>query len=335
MTVRKVRVSRAVCRPDFAPANSAQTVWTQPEKSSSKRQQSRSIHRTLTPSGPPCRVVRVEICSHRFLLWIAAGEEGVVFGRFDRKAECNNHCTGDLRAGQTLVRKSCRKLTSGICLWQLLTFLICTAGVASLVFVVGLRVSRADEKRGWMIPRRALLGLAGERSLPSGRSEKTPSSAQWMAEVPETAWEFILIHHSATQAGSVQVIHEDHRQRKDAAGNSWLGIGYHFVIGNGNGMLDGAIEPTFRWNEQLHGAHSGNAMFNSRGIGICLIGDFEKTPPSRAQMESVRELVRVLATRHGITRANLMGHEAVKATACPGKYFPLKELRMVLPESRS
>lgn len=100
-------------------------------------------------------------------------------------------------------------------------------------------------------------------------------------------------------------------------------------------MKDGAVEATFRWNEQIHGAHSGSVLFNARGIGICLIGNFEKTPPTKAQWQSVQELVKVLAFRHGITREKVVGHASVKATACPGKHFPLKELRAVIPESQS
>ena len=88
------------------------------------------------------------------------------------------------------------------------------------------------------------------------------------------------------------------------------------------------------WDEQLHGAHSGNAMFNARGIGICLIGNFEQAPPTKEQMQSVRTLVAVLATRHQIPRERIIGHAAVKATACPGKHFPLNELRQVIPETR-
>jgi hypothetical protein len=156
-----------------------------------------------------------------------------------------------------------------------------------------------------------------------------------MASVPETAWQFIVLHHSASESGSVESIHEEHRSRKDAEGNPWLGIGYHFVIGNGHGMNDGSVQPTFRWDEQIHGAHSGSAMFNTHGIGICLIGNFENTQPTKAQLQSVRDLVQALAARHRIPRKNLMGHASVKATACPGKHFPLKEIRMVIPETQS
>ncbi len=197
--------------------------------------------------------------------------------------------------------------------------------------VVNCNAMLGDDRQQWMIPGRVVLGLSTEREHPTpARSEN-----RWIANVPETAWQYIVIHHSATESGSVKSIHEEHRQRMDADGNPWLGIGYHFVIGNGDGMKDGSVEPTFRWNEQIHGAHSGHAVLNARGIGICLVGNFENARPTKAQLRSVRDLVQVLADRHGIPRDNLIGHSSVKATACPGKHFPLKEIKMAIRERSS
>ena len=184
----------------------------------------------------------------------------------------------------------------------------------------------AQETRSWMISGSAIRGLSGGLT----KTKPTNSKLSWMAEVEETDWQYIVIHHTATESGSVESIHEEHLNRRDAEGNPWLGIGYHFVIGNGQGMPDGTVRATFRWKEQIHGAHSGSEMFNARGIGICLIGNLEESPPSMAQIESLKSLVKVLAARHRITPENLMGHASVKATACPGKHFPLNEIRQVI-----
>ena len=149
----------------------------------------------------------------------------------------------------------------------------------------------------------------------------------WKPDVEEREWKYIVLHHTAADRGSVESIHETHLQRKDKNGNSWLGIGYHFVIGNGNGMGDGEVQPTFRWREQLHGAHAGNREYNQLGIGITLVGNFEKSPPTEAQMSSVIQLVAQLKKEYGISEDQIFGHADVKATACPGKYFPLEEIR--------
>ncbi len=148
----------------------------------------------------------------------------------------------------------------------------------------------------------------------------------WHPLETEHSWLYLVIHHSATNTGSVGSIHNEHRQRKDRAGNNWLGIGYHFVIGNGNGMEDGKIESTFRWKQQIHGAHSGSTAHNANGIGICLIGNFQNNAPTDNQLKAVRTLIGQLSNQYHIPARLVIGHNAVKSTDCPGKYFRLQEV---------
>src|SRR5262249_33711619 len=88
-------------------------------------------------------------------------------------------------------------------------------------------------------------------ALTAPRAEP-PLMQTFKPEAAPREWKYIVLHHTATDSGDVQSIHEAHLQNKDKNGKPWLGIGYHFVIGNGSGMGDGAIEPTFRWKEQMH-----------------------------------------------------------------------------------
>ncbi|MAT16147.1 MAG: N-acetylmuramoyl-L-alanine amidase [Planctomyces sp.] len=156
--------------------------------------------------------------------------------------------------------------------------------------------------------------------------EVSQSDNPWKPEVADREWKWIVVHHTATDRGSVESIHESHLKRRDANGNSWLGIGYHFVIGNGQGMEDGDIEPTFRWRQQLHGAHAGRAEENQQGIGICLVGNFENHPPSAAQLTAIKKLVFTLKQEYGIDSDHVVGHYDIKTTACPGKHFPIAEI---------
>jgi N-acetylmuramoyl-L-alanine amidase len=155
-------------------------------------------------------------------------------------------------------------------------------------------------------------------------------SNPWKPTVPSRDWQYLVIHHTATGAGSVESINASHLKNKDKNGNPWLGIGYHFVIGNGDGMADGAIEPTFRWRSQIQGAHAGssNKDYNERGIGICLVGNFEKSPPTPAQKRSIKLLVQTLKSDYRISSANIVGHKDIRASAteCPGKFFPMAEI---------
>ena len=157
-----------------------------------------------------------------------------------------------------------------------------------------------------------------------------PGNNPWKPTVAARDWKHIVIHHTATASGSVESIHAAHLQKKDKNGNPWLGIGYHFVIGNGDGMPDGAIEPTFRWRTQIQGAHAGssNKDYNERGIGVCLVGNFEKSPPTAAQRKSVKLLVQTLRGEYKIPSASVVGHKDIRAssTECPGKLFPMAEV---------
>jgi N-acetyl-anhydromuramyl-L-alanine amidase AmpD len=154
-----------------------------------------------------------------------------------------------------------------------------------------------------------------------------PTVNTFKPDVAPRDWKYIVLHHTATDSGDVQSINEAHLKNKDKNGKPWLGIGYHFVIGNGNGMGDGDVEPTFRWREQMHGAHAGVGEYNQQGIGIVLVGNFEKHSPSTSQLRAVKQLVPALAAEYGITGDRVIGHSDVKATECPGHHFPLSDVR--------
>jgi hypothetical protein len=174
------------------------------------------------------------------------------------------------------------------------------------------------------------------RSLPSAVRARplsqpaSPAAGSFAWEPAESSreWTSIVIHHTAADHGSVESIHEAHLKRKDKNGNPWQGIGYHFVIGNGGGMPDGEIEPTFRWRQQIQGAHAGSAEYNEQGIGIALIGNFDEGPPSASQVAAVKQLVGALKFRYHILSSKVIGHSDIKATECPGKHFPMEEVRV-------
>ncbi|MBL4883802.1 MAG: N-acetylmuramoyl-L-alanine amidase [Planctomycetaceae bacterium] len=156
--------------------------------------------------------------------------------------------------------------------------------------------------------------------------QTTPATSKanlWQPENTPRNWKYIVLHHTAASQGSVASIHQMHSQRVDSQGNPWRGIGYHFVIGNGNEMEDGKIEQTFRWIDQIEGAHAGNAKYNNAGIGVCLIGNFDQTKPTKKQLASLKKLVDILKQQYGINTQHVVPHKSVKATHCPGKYFPL------------
>lgn len=157
--------------------------------------------------------------------------------------------------------------------------------------------------------------------VPAGAGAERPTAAErtaWSVKPRLRDWRYIVIHHSATAVGSASAIDRWHREK------DWDGLGYHFVIGNGTGSPDGAVEVGFRWRQQREGAHAktdGNFM-NEHGIGICLVGDFNSTNPSPAQMRSLERLCRFLTEYCRVSPRNLRLHCDVKPTECPGRHFP-------------
>ncbi|HHT9135977.1 MAG TPA: peptidoglycan recognition protein family protein [Candidatus Wunengus sp. YC60] len=135
-------------------------------------------------------------------------------------------------------------------------------------------------------------------------------------------WRYIVIHHSATESGSAAEFDRYHREKR-----GWEnGLGYHFVIGNGNGSPDGEIEIGNRWITQIDGAHAGVEEYNHYGIGICLVGNFNQSRPTAAQMASLSELVEYLQHRCHITAENVIMHRHCRQTDCPGRNFPYYKL---------
>jgi hypothetical protein len=207
--------------------------------------------------------------------------------------------------------------------------LVFAALVMSLV-LTGCGSTEADDarlsattQRGGASTHLALATAASRRGMKSSASGD--SSDVLATGKPVRSWKSIVLHHSATETGSVESIHAQHVLRKDADGNPWLGIGYHFVIGNGRGMPDGDVQATFRWHDQLDGAHAGELNHNKNGIGICLVGDFNREPPTEAQQAALSELLNSLQSRFQIADTGVIRHSAIKPTACPGKFFDRDE----------
>jgi len=159
------------------------------------------------------------------------------------------------------------------------------------------------------------LELSGPGRTPRVRLPAGAPKA-WQAE-GYRPWRHIVIHHSATDAGSAAVFDKWHRAR------GWDELGYHFVIDNGHGGPDGRIEVSRRWTIQKWGAHCGGTPaneYNNYGIGICLVGTFSRRRPSERQLASLDRLVTCLAGAYGIAPERVIGHrDAPKAsTDCPG-----------------
>jgi LysM repeat protein len=145
---------------------------------------------------------------------------------------------------------------------------------------------------------------------------------------PRRGWTHVVIHHSATEQGSVEDMDRYHRERRRMVN----GLGYHFVIGNGQGMADGEIGIGPRWRKQLNGGHVADERQNQYSIGICLVGNFEESRPTARQLDQLEALVRYLQRRCRIPTSRVTTHTRinVRPTICPGRNFSLETFRQRL-----
>ena len=142
------------------------------------------------------------------------------------------------------------------------------------------------------------------------------------APVKRARWKFVIVHNSGTRQGSARVFDYYHRRVRRMRN----GLAYHFVIGNGTSTRDGQIEIGDRWSRQARGGHVHSDYMNNIGLGICLVGDFNRHQPTRAQLEATEELIKYLQDRCGSGRFSVRPHREVNpprwATDCPGDVFP-------------
>jgi len=89
-------------------------------------------------------------------------------------------------------------------------------------------------------------------------------------------------------------------------------VGYHFMIDYAGRVWEG--RSLAYWGAHVSGQ-------NEHNVGIVLLGNFERQRPSRAQLQSMEQLVHVVRHHYGIRRGRMYGHIDLGQTLCPGKYL--------------
>ena len=165
----------------------------------------------------------------------------------------------------------------------------------------------------------APLALASSKAAPS-RLNSSAQRAIEKAPVEPHRWKYIVIHHSGTDEGTLKSLDRYHREERHMEN----GLAYHFLIGNGNGMGDGEIAVGNRWKEQLDGGHLRSEEQNKIALGICLIGNFDKTKPTEKQLRNLENLIRALMKRCDLPASAVKTHHQINIvrTECPGSKFP-------------
>lgn len=146
--------------------------------------------------------------------------------------------------------------------------------------------------------------------------------------------EKISIHHSeAAQpmsikdaAAELRIIQDFHQR-----GRGWADIAYHFLIDGSGRVWEGRPEKAL-------GAHVKD--HNPGNVGICVMGDFQKRRPTKAQLASLTALLRWLTQAHAIAPGEIRGHKDQQVvTSCPGRnlhaQLPALRQAVVAPEKLS
>jgi len=192
------------------------------------------------------------------------------------------------------------------------------------------------EKYGYEKPRGfwARLFGGGGRSTGSGAGYRYLTSSVRAqidrAPVARSRWQYIVVHNSGTRQGNAAAFDYYHRHFRRMQN----GLAYHFVIGNGTSTGNGQVEVGDRWRRQINGGHVHSDYLNNIALGICLVGDFNRDQPTRAQLDCCEELIRYLRQRCGkvgdhypIVKPHREMNPPRWPTDCPGDVFPYSWFR--------
>ncbi len=204
-----------------------------------------------------------------------------------------------------------------------------TLGAIAIRYGVSVsRLKQANGLRGDVIRIGQTLQIPA-RSIPSQDFLAKVREETAKIDVRADNWKRIVAHHSGLKYGNLKKYDAAHRRR-----GMQNGMAYHFLIGNGIDSGDGEIEIGPRWHKQLLGGHVKSYRINLTAIGICLVGNFELTHPSRRQLDAFTQLMDWLRGEVLPKARRFAGHRELRGeqTICPGKNFPLPAMHERYPD---
>ena len=156
------------------------------------------------------------------------------------------------------------------------------------------------------------------------RPEQDPVFSS-LGAINESHWSSIVIHHLGQPAGTAERLDRNHR----SAGLG--GLGYHFLIGNGNGLGDGVVHVGYRWLDQSAGGIPTGvdaSRWNDHAISICLIGNGNRRHFTERQVLHLSYLVQRLQQELSIPSSHVyLASEIDHDAPSPGKYFAEAQFR--------
>ena len=156
-----------------------------------------------------------------------------------------------------------------------------------------------------------------------GTGDSIDAIFRMQVPVQPNRWQYLYIHHTKTSTGNALML-----------GNSPDGVTDHFIIGNGDGLADGELQISQRWNHQQSAlSPTGNLVVEPNCVSISLVGDFDRKPPTPMQLGRLGQLVQALQMRCRIPASRVEwlndgtpGSSSASAAGI-GRYFPAAAFR--------
>lgn len=121
----------------------------------------------------------------------------------------------------------------------------------------------------------------------------------------------IILHHAEASSCTVQDINRWHKDR------GWAGIGYQYYVRKNGAVYKGRLD-------NAQGAHCPG--FNTHSIGICAEGAYGREQMPEVQKNTIIQLCKELIVKYPAIK-HIYGHREVYSTDCPGRNYPLSEIR--------
>ena len=143
-------------------------------------------------------------------------------------------------------------------------------------------------------------------------------------------WDEIIIEDSGQPHGSVETL------SLEAQADGKQGLPEHFLIGNGNGMGDGDLHMSYRWNTQMSatGNNPADSASESRAIRICVVGNVRNRPFTDRQLERLAALVAGLQEEFRIPSSRIRFAGPLLDAESGGEHFDQRAFARLLADAR-
>lgn len=136
--------------------------------------------------------------------------------------------------------------------------------------------------------------------------------------------EYIIIHHTGRNNDFPAFVKFRHLYLR-----KWEDVGYHYLIGNRRPFTkDGHL---YAGRPENHaGAHAKG--YNESSLGVCLIGNLDKSSPSPKQMGTLIKFLEGKKEEFKIPTKNILGHHELPniTKSCPGKNLDIDLVRWAI-----